>query len=99
MLQTKLTAAQQAQKIQVPGSAIKSSAGRGVLGVLGAAAAQDQAWSHHVKEELYGDLTNLMIMGAKKEGDSRIFDCLQSGANGGAYIACPQSLRIRRLLI
>lgn len=68
--------------VQVPGSAVKP--GRGPLVGIGGAAGADQQWVQRVKEELYGDLTNLMIVSVKKESESRLFECLQTGANGGS---------------
>jgi hypothetical protein len=35
-----------------------------------------------MKEDLYGDLTGLIIRGIKKEGNDEIFDCIQTGRNG-----------------
>lgn len=78
MLQAKLTAAE-TSRVPVPGSAVKP--GRGGVAVM-AGSAGDQAWKAHVKEELYRDLTNLVIMGIKKEADTQVFECLQTGVNG-----------------
>jgi hypothetical protein len=36
----------------------------------------------HMKEDLYGDLTGLIVRGIKKEGSDDIFDCIQTGRNG-----------------
>lgn len=82
VLMAKLTAA---QSKTVPGSAVKGSnaIGRGVLqGPKSGSVAVDDSWTARVKEELYGDLTNLIIMGVKKESETRSFDCLQTGTNG-----------------
>lgn len=84
VLQAKLIAAQ--QKIQVPGSAVKTSAmGRGILPTAkstGVSPSGDQAWISHMKEELYGDLTNLMILSVKVDEGRRLFQCVQTGNSG-----------------
>jgi DNA repair exonuclease SbcCD ATPase subunit len=40
-----------------------------------------------MKEDLYGDLTGLIIRGIKKEGNDDIFDCIQTGRNGSKLSA------------
>lgn len=78
-------ASAQAQKM--PGSAQKVGGllGRGILPGLGKSAvvaANEDAWSAKVKEDLFGDLCGLIIMGVKKDNGSRLFECLQTGTNG-----------------
>jgi len=56
-----------------------------------AEAARDAALAKH-KVDLYSDLTNLVILGVKKnEDDADIYDCLQTGRNGSK---CPHSSSI-----
>lgn len=69
---------------QVPGSAVKP----GYRGPLGnpkgntSAAAADDAWIARAKEDLYADLCGLLILNVKKENDSNVFECVQTGING-----------------
>jgi hypothetical protein len=80
VLAAKLTAAKQVTA-PMPGSAVKSNAiGRGIIPSSGSTGNQD--WMLAAKENLYGDLTNLVIMSVKQEGDGKLFECLQTGTNG-----------------
>ncbi|KAI5854156.1 chromosome segregation protein Csm1/Pcs1-domain-containing protein [Tricharina praecox] len=80
VLQAKLTAAE-SSRTQVPGSAMKPGRG-GVVAMAMAGIAGDHAWKSQVKEELYQDLTNLVIMTIKKDAETHVFECLQTGTNG-----------------
>jgi hypothetical protein len=83
VLSAKLSTAQ-TQK-NVPGSAVKTAGlGRGVIPSKGSLGGADD-WTSRVKEELYGDLSGLLIMNVKKEPRSTLFECLQTGTNGGTY--------------
>jgi chromosome segregation ATPase len=85
VLQAKLAAAQQHHP-KAPGSVAKANAmGRGVLPVNG----DEGAWMAKKREELYADLTNLIIMVTKKEQDTVCFECLQTGPNGGEFFLSP----------
>ncbi|RYC56115.1 hypothetical protein CHU98_g10096 [Xylaria longipes] len=80
-LSTKLTAARSAEStnVKVPGSAMKNShANNRHLANAAEAAAQ----LAHKKENLYGDLTGLLVCGVKRENDEEVFDCVQTGRNG-----------------
>ncbi|KAI1425277.1 hypothetical protein F5Y12DRAFT_747637 [Xylaria sp. FL1777] len=80
-LSTKLTAARSAESanVKVPGSAMKNAYAnnRHV-----ASAAEAAAQLAHKKENLYGDLTGLLVCGVKRENDEEVFDCVQTGRNG-----------------
>jgi regulator of replication initiation timing len=53
----------------------------------GSAEAQREAQVSRLKEQLYGDLTGLMIRGIKKGEDGEdVYDCLQTGRNGSKYL-------------
>jgi chromosome segregation ATPase len=84
-LQTKLaaarnTAASLESVAKVPGSAIKGGANRATAAVTAEAAQAAQIAS--LKEELYTDLTGLIIRDVKnREGDD-LYDCIQTGVNG-----------------
>lgn len=38
-----------------------------------------------LKEDLYADLTGLIIRGIKREDEEDIFDCIQTGRNGSKF--------------
>jgi hypothetical protein len=64
---------------KVPGSAIKgaSAKDRNILANSEAAAQTAQ-----MKEDLYGDLTGLIIRSVKRDQGEETFDCIQTGRNG-----------------
>ncbi|KKY37521.1 putative chromosome segregation protein [Diaporthe ampelina] len=77
------TATAQAASVRVPGSAMKPSAmgGRGV----DQAQVQAQVQATHtakMKENLYSDLTGLVVTGIKRDGPEDVYDCIQTGRNG-----------------
>ncbi|OAG04255.1 uncharacterized protein CC84DRAFT_1095539 [Paraphaeosphaeria sporulosa] len=83
-LSTKLAAARstvQPEAKNVPGSAVKARSTGVVL--PGQMEAAKKAQFQDQKVELYSDLTNLLVMGVKKneEGDD-VYDCIQTGRNG-----------------
>ncbi|KAI1752495.1 chromosome segregation protein Csm1/Pcs1-domain-containing protein [Xylaria castorea] len=80
-LSTKLAAARSAEStnVKIPGSAMKSSH---VNNRHAASAAEAAAQLAHKKENLYGDLTGLLVCGVKREKDEEVFDCVQTGRNG-----------------
>lgn len=81
-LSTKLTAARSAEpaaSVKVPGSAMKNNFANNRHVVNAAEAAAQLAQK---KENLYGDLTGLLVCGVKKEQDEEVFDCVQTGRNG-----------------
>ena len=63
----------------VPGSAVKSNGG---IRMVGTAEAAMLAQAAQLKEDVYSDLTGLIIQGVKRESDEDIFNCLQTGRNG-----------------
>ncbi|KAI1151630.1 chromosome segregation protein Csm1/Pcs1-domain-containing protein [Nemania diffusa] len=80
-LSTKLTAARSAEtaNVKVPGSAMKSSHANNRHVANAAEAAAQLA---NKKENLYGDLTGLLVCGVKRENEEEVFDCVQTGRNG-----------------
>lgn len=73
------TAQAQAATARVPGSAMKPS----VMTARGLDIAQVQAaQSVKMKENLYGDLTGLLVTGVKRDGAEDVYDCIQTGRNG-----------------
>lgn len=83
-LSAKLTAARTAaasaeSNARAPGSAKKSAA---AIRMMGGAEAVAAAQSAQLKEDLYRDLTGLIIRNVKREEDEDVFDCIQTGRNG-----------------
>ena len=64
---------------KVPGSAVKPS---GVIRMMGTAEAAQVAQAAQLKEDLYSDLTGLIIRSVKRESEEDVFDCIQTGRNG-----------------
>ncbi|KAI9647147.1 hypothetical protein NHQ30_003530 [Ciborinia camelliae] len=75
----KITASYESANVKVPGSAIKANGGMRMIGSQEAAQAAQAA---QLKEDLYSDLTGLIIRGVKREAEEDIFDCIQTGRNG-----------------
>jgi regulator of replication initiation timing len=82
-LQTKLAASRLAEA----SNAIKSTVNGGNGGPAGATAskAADAVHASQLKEDLFSDLTGLIITGVKFHDKDDIFDCLQTGRNGSKY--------------
>ncbi|KAB5577783.1 chromosome segregation protein Csm1/Pcs1-domain-containing protein [Coniochaeta sp. 2T2.1] len=79
-LSVKLAALRGNGSATVPGSAVK----KGGLG-MGKAAVGEEIHTAKVlqmKEDLYGDLTGLIVMGVRNVEGEGVFDCLQTGRNG-----------------
>lgn len=89
------TAAAQAATVRVPGSAMKPSA----MGGRGVDQAQVQAQlqatqTAKMKENLYSDLTGLVVTGIRRDGPEDVYDCIQTGRNGSKC-----SLNLRRNVV
>jgi hypothetical protein len=67
----------------VPGSAVKSHGG---IRMMGSAEAAQVAQAAQLKEDIYSDLTGLIIQGVKRDVEEDIFNCLQTGRNGSKSI-------------
>lgn len=81
-LTNKLAAARSAEaNVKVPGSALKNHGNRSGLSLEAVQTAQ-------AKEDLYGDLTGLIIRGMKHEDTEDVFDCIQTGRNGSKSTFC-----------
>ncbi|KAI1853103.1 hypothetical protein JX265_011384 [Neoarthrinium moseri] len=79
-LSTRLSAsrAAEAANAKVPSSAIKGNNANNRMLANAEAAVQ----SAQMKEDLYADLTGLIVRGFKRENDDDVYDCLQTGRNG-----------------
>ncbi|PGH06803.1 hypothetical protein AJ79_06445 [Helicocarpus griseus UAMH5409] len=86
-LQTKLaasrTAATNVESVtsKGPGSAAKNGPASRTL-MVGSAEAAQAAQIAQLKEDLYSDLTGLIIRDAKKRESDHLYDCIQTGING-----------------
>lgn len=86
-LSTKLAAARSSvpPETKVPGSAVKNRSTGVVL--PGTAEAAKEAQLAKQKVDIYSDLTNLVVLGVKKNEDEEdVYDCLQTGRNGSKCI-------------
>lgn len=85
-LQTKLAAARntaaslESAAAKVPGSAIKGGSNR--ANAAASAEAAQAAQFAQLKEDLYTDLTGLIIRDVKKGDSDNLYDCIQTGING-----------------
>ncbi|KAK4662982.1 hypothetical protein QC763_601390 [Podospora pseudopauciseta] len=75
---------------QVPGSAMKKTLGVG--GVRGTGMqVQEATLAAQRKEDLYADLTGLIVRGVNVGGEGVEFDCLQTGRNGTLHFKLTMS--------
>ncbi|EOD43731.1 putative chromosome segregation protein [Neofusicoccum parvum UCRNP2] len=63
---------------RVPGSAVKSQR----TAMPGGAEAAKDSQVRQLKEDLYSDLTGLIIRGVRRGEDEDVYDCIQTGRNG-----------------
>lgn len=88
-LQTKLaaarsTAASLETAARVPGSAIKGGPANRANAAVTAEAAQ-AAQLAQLKEDLYSDLTGLIVRDVKNRESDLLYDCIQTGVNGSKW--------------
>ncbi|PGG97570.1 hypothetical protein GX51_07265 [Blastomyces parvus] len=88
-LQTKLAASRTAATnvecvtgSKGPGSAAKSNSSGGSRSIMSNAEVAHAAQIAQLKEDLYSDLTGLIIRDAKKRESDHLYDCIQTGMNG-----------------
>ncbi|CAK7222401.1 hypothetical protein SCUCBS95973_004825 [Sporothrix curviconia] len=88
-LSTKLAAVREVPAlpagITVPGSAIKSSAPTTASARAAVEAMQANSQMAQLKEDLYGDLTGLLVRSALRQGGREMYDCIQTGRNGSLH--------------
>jgi septal ring factor EnvC (AmiA/AmiB activator) len=96
-LSSKLAAARssvQPETKNVPGSAVKNRTTGVVL--PGNAEAAKEATLAKQKVDLYSDLTNLVVLGVKRnEDDEDVYDCLQTGRNGSKSSHFPHTFLLQ----
>ena len=68
----------------MPGSAVKPNGGVRTV-MVGSAEAAQAAVIAKLKEDLYADLSGLIIRTVKREEDTDVYDCLQTGRNGSRF--------------
>jgi len=92
-LQAKLAAAQTSSSStmekshrRTPGSAIKPD-GRSRAMMVGGAEIAQAAQTAQLKEDLYSDLTGLIVRSAKRTDDGDTYDCIQTGRNGSKCLS------------
>lgn len=87
VLQAKLSGARSAStaiesaNAKTPGSAMKGN-GPGRTIMVGSAEAAQAAQVAQMKEDLYRDLTGLLVLGVERGSEVDLFDCIQTGRNG-----------------
>ncbi|QKX54853.1 uncharacterized protein TRUGW13939_01942 [Talaromyces rugulosus] len=89
-LQTKLAAARnnaasaKTLNVEAPGSAVKAMANRNDRNAAASAntEAAQAAQLAQLKEDLYGDMTGLIIRSVKEREADHLYDCIQTGVNG-----------------
>lgn len=53
--------------------------------MVGSAEAAHAAQVAQLKEDLYSDLTGLILRGVERKEESDVYDCIQTGRNGSKY--------------
>ena len=73
---------------KAPGSAVKKGGNGGKTAAMmaGSAASAEAAKIAQLKEELYGDLTGLIIRGVERGEEVEVYDCIQTGRNGSEFL-------------
>lgn len=69
---------------KTPGSAMKHS-GQLRTAMVGSAESAQAAQTAQLKEDLYSDLTGLIIRNVKRTAEGDVYDCIQTGRNGSKY--------------
>jgi len=69
-----------------PGSAVKANGG---IRLMGSAEVAQAAQTAQLKEDLYSDLTGLIIRDVKREAEDDVYDCIQTGRNGSKSLGPP----------
>jgi predicted ribosome quality control (RQC) complex YloA/Tae2 family protein len=82
------SAAASVESVNTKGQGSTVTANGGIR-IMGTAEAAQVAQAAQLKEDLYSDLTGLIIRGVKREADDDIFDCIQTGRNGSKSLSPP----------
>lgn len=90
-LQTKLansrtaSVAVESVNARTPGNVMNNKAGQTRTIMMGSAEVAQAAQVALLKEDLYSDLTGLILRGVERREESDIYDCIQTGRNGSKY--------------
>lgn len=88
-LQAKLSASRsapvEATNTKTPGSAARTNMVARTI-VAGSAEAVQSAQAAQMKEDIYSDLTGLIIRSVKKTPEGEAYDCIQTGRNGSKFV-------------
>lgn len=79
------SAAVESVNAKTPGSAMKGK-GQPRTIMVGSAEAAQAAQVALLKEDLYSDLTGLILRGVERGDESDVYDCIQTGRNGSKCI-------------
>ena len=72
------------QTSKTPGSAVKGKASVRTV-MVGSAEAAQAAQVAQLKEDLYSDLTGLILRSVEKGEEADLYDCIQTGRNGSKF--------------
>jgi len=78
------TAIESVHSGKTPGSAVKGKAQVRTV-MVGSAEAAQAAQVAQLKEDLYSDLTGLILRGVNKGEEMDVYDCIQTGRNGSKW--------------
>ncbi len=70
---------------RTPGSGMKGKMPANRTVMVGSAEAAQAAQVAQLKEDLYSDLTGLILRGVERGAESDVYDCLQTGSNGSKF--------------
>ena len=70
---------------KTPGSVMKNKVPARTI-MVGSAEAAQAAQIAQLKEDLYSDLTGLILRGIERGEEADIYDCLQTGRNGSKLL-------------
>ena len=70
---------------KTPGSTLKNNNGQVRTIMVGSAEAAQAAQVAQLKEDLYSDLTGLIVRSVKRTEEGDTYDCIQTGRNGSKY--------------
>lgn len=79
------SAAVESVNARTPGSAMNNKTSQQRTIMMGSAEAAQAAQIALMKEDLYSDLTGLILRGVERGEEADIYDCIQTGRNGSKY--------------
>ena len=79
------SAAVESLNARTPGSGMRGKTPTARTVMVGSAEAAQAAQVAQLKEDLYSDLTGLILRGVERGDESDVYDCLQTGPNGSKF--------------